>query len=827
MDRLPYYFLLFFTPHFLVKFVASPLCIKGLELKKIFASTFLVLNVLLLTAQSNGREYLHEIRQECDSLDCPEKYVRAYRLMAEDLGETFTNRLKYLKIAEQLSLEHADHFDILYIKAQEGKCYNEKGNNIEALRAFADGMKYLGLKDYSGYRSSEGWFLIGYGIVLYEVSLYEDALSIFNDCATLMAANEDWYGEAVALNNIGLCHANLGQNDSALSYFLRAYKTRKEQLDQNFLLAHSMIYIARVYKDLGYPAKADSCLSRAEFYSSSATNMEFFGQIYSEWAELNIDQKEYNKAKEFLNKAANMEHPFNDSFWVRLKIRYFFETNNYDSAVFYLDSALARVGRAGNIDKQFRYLKQKEKALRKMGFESKANELLQRVNDLGLRVVSMKDSLQMDLLKVQRAFVDYREELVNLEQETEEQKEIIASQNLTIVFITIVTLLSLIGFIVFYRLNNDLRRANQFNKILSKRTIAAAGALNNALIAIDENWQIDFFNPAAERYCESFLGFKLKRNKSFLDQFKSETQQLDWQKRLEQVSKIGNLQNISSQEFKGQVHYHVISMSKIETEGQAQGCVMVITDISESQRKSQELNRKSEALEKANEAKEKMLSLLAHDLKEGVLGSLELAKLSLEQEHSIEEHQSHLKLISESLAKTRTLLFKTLDWVKQQSDGLRLKKQNFYVDRLAKDLVKELESRAQGKAVEITNQIDENLQVNADPNVVRVVLRNLLNNALKYVQPTEGKIIIRSSVLKDQQIKISVKDNGMGMSGDQINQILSSKNTVSHKGTAGEEGTAIGLPLCQELLLNMNSSLQIDSALDQGSEFYFILPSHS
>ncbi len=65
------------------------------------------------------------------------------------------------------------------------------------------------------------------------------------------------------------------------------------------------------------------------------------------------------------------------------------------------------------------------------------------------------------------------------------------------------------------------------------------------------------------------------------------------------------------------------------------------------------------------------------------------------------------------------------------------------------------------------------------------------------------------------------------MDSSQINRLLESKYGESTTGTKGEQGTGFGIQLCQELLLNMDSSLQIDSAVDQGSEFYFILQEHS
>jgi len=127
------------------------------------------------------------------------------------------------------------------------------------------------------------------------------------------------------------------------------------------------------------------------------------------------------------------------------------------------------------------------------------------------------------------------------------------------------------------------------------------------------------------------------------------------------------------------------------------------------------------------------------------------------------------------------------------------------------------------KELQILNKVEKDLQVKGDPDAVRIVLRNLLGNAIKFVHPKTGRIELISTRLEGGKVKIAVRDNGIGMNGSQINRLLQNQNSVSKPGTSGEKGTALGIPLCQELLLNMDSSLQIDSAVDQGSEFYFIL----
>ncbi len=633
--------------------------------------------------QNTGSELLNTARESCDSLDCPEKYIFAYYLMGENPEYSLKERLEYLSIAENLSLEHGGLFRIMSIKAHQGMLYSQKGQYLESLRNFREGMQYLGHAQTQGERSQEGWFLTGYGIVLYEVALYEDAIQIFEDCAKVMLSNEDEYGAAVAYNNIALSHLKLDRPKKALESFTKAFELRLN-FKKHFPIAHSLLYLSRTYRILDKHSMADSCLQQAEYHAAMAKNLEFFGQIYTEWADLSLDKGEFEKAAKYLQKASKMERPFQERDWLNLKIRLFEETKQNDSLIRYLDSSIAYSRKTGNKDWLYHYLLKKEKALRKKGSDSKADLLLREINLLGSKIISLKDSLQSDLFQAQREFIDNREKLSLLEQKSKSQEEVIKSQNRTIALITIFTIISLIGFIIFYRLNNNLRRANHLVTILSKRTIAAANAMDNAVFALDEHLNLVFTNKTALRYMQDYLGFKASLDKPFLPQFNKTEIATAWENHFKNALEKGNFQNISQHEIGGENFYHVISLALIESDGNPQGFVVVITDITENQRKSQELVKKSNALSKANEAKEKMLSLLAHDLKEGVIGSLELAKLSLEDDQDI---KTHMRLISESLGKTRTLLLKTLDWVKQQSDGLRLSKQAFYADRLMNDIL--------------------------------------------------------------------------------------------------------------------------------------------
>ncbi|WP_421753351.1 ATP-binding protein [Croceimicrobium sp.] len=789
------------------------------------ALSILLFNILSFSLLSSGSSFyqqasLIDLREECDSLDCPERYCEVYRYLAENLYLPLADRFHYLNIAEQISLELADKHNILAIYSQAGRMNLDKGQYAASLEAFSKGIDYLGYKNDEDWLQQEGWFLTGYGILLYKVKLYEDAKGIFKDCAQVMHRNSDTYGEAVALNNIGLCYSNLGEPDSALYYFTQAYELRLG-LNDKFLLTHSMLYIARMYRQMGNRSRADSALEKAAYYNDLSTEFEFIGDIHCQWAEIAFDDEDLISASYHLQKAKEMSSPFKDLTWLNLKIRLFKELSLKDSLIFYIDSALSTAQSFGNLDLELSLLYQKEKLYREIGLDKEADSILLRVAALSQKLLRIKDTMQENLMVVQGDFIENRSRLQNLEASYREKEKIIASQNTTILLVTIIALILLSAFILYYRINNRVRKLSQNIRILNERSRLAAEQMTSGILAFDPNGELIFSNQAARDHFRFFGNFDLEENKDFLSQIIQKEMLEDWQLRIQEVKDKQSFQNMSSRLKDDRKFYHLVSMREMKTEDQKVGAVAVITDVTNSQERSLELSRKTQALEVANSAKEKMLSLLAHDLKEGVVSSLELAKLSLDGDP--QEHGTHLQLIYESLGRTKTLLFKTLDWVKHQSNGLELQRNKFFIGRLVADVIKEKEEILIQKSVECLNQVDQNLQAVADPNALRVILRNLIGNAIKFVEPKVGRVQIQSRRINSAKIEIAIVDNGRGMTPVQIANLLGGEKLNSTKGTMGEEGTGMGLHFCQDLLYKMGSTLQVESSLNLGTVFYFSL----
>jgi signal transduction histidine kinase len=133
-----------------------------------------------------------------------------------------------------------------------------------------------------------------------------------------------------------------------------------------------------------------------------------------------------------------------------------------------------------------------------------------------------------------------------------------------------------------------------------------------------------------------------------------------------------------------------------------------------------------------------------------------------------------------------------------------------------------LELFASMKQVRIISHVNSIEKILADKNMVKSILRNLLNNAIKYSHNL-GEIIIDTK-RAETFLEISVKDFGVGIDSDMINIISGTNQRFSTKGTNGEAGTGFGLLLCKEFVNIHKGKMWIISKPGEGSEVKFTLP---
>ncbi|WEK21024.1 MAG: HAMP domain-containing sensor histidine kinase [Candidatus Pedobacter colombiensis] len=237
--------------------------------------------------------------------------------------------------------------------------------------------------------------------------------------------------------------------------------------------------------------------------------------------------------------------------------------------------------------------------------------------------------------------------------------------------------------------------------------------------------------------------------------------------------------------------------------------------------REKELAKKSLiALENSNQTKNKLFSIVAHDLN-SPLSSIE-THLSLLNEIDIssEEKMEIERQLLSSTRQTSEMLQNILSWAKDQMDEIKVNLSPIFIYETLKHTVSLQKSIAQEKEINLIFLADEDLKVIADPDMLQLVVRNLLNNAIKFSLPG-GTVVLSISGLNGKCI-LSIKDDGIGIVKDQQSSIFSLKSNVTY-GTNKEKGVGLGLKLTKTYVELQNGKIWLESELNKGTNFFVSL----
>ena len=237
-----------------------------------------------------------------------------------------------------------------------------------------------------------------------------------------------------------------------------------------------------------------------------------------------------------------------------------------------------------------------------------------------------------------------------------------------------------------------------------------------------------------------------------------------------------------------------------------------------------QIEQQAKNLQRSNQLKDRMFSIIGHDLR----SPLSAAKLKMDflmrgiidpkaPEFLDDTVFGLLKTMDEAL----NLLQNLLGWAKSESGQMKIITEALQLHDVAEQTIRLLKLASDHKKIEMVNEVPEELYVEADLNMIKTVLRNLVSNAIKFT-PTHGKIRI-STVQEDDRVQVQVIDTGAGISKEDIKKILNTEEHFSKLGTDKEPGTGLGLVLCQTFIAQHQGQLRIDSAPGQGSTFSFDL----
>ncbi|MCF8261818.1 MAG: nuclear transport factor 2 family protein [Melioribacteraceae bacterium] len=240
--------------------------------------------------------------------------------------------------------------------------------------------------------------------------------------------------------------------------------------------------------------------------------------------------------------------------------------------------------------------------------------------------------------------------------------------------------------------------------------------------------------------------------------------------------------------------------------------------------RTSELKHKNEELRIANAEKDKLMSIVAHDLRSpfnAILGYSQILNEELAQSGK-EEWAEYAENLDKTARDTYSLLENLLSWSRSHISGYEPAKEIVDFPQIAKITIDLASQLAQRKNIKIENRLPDKLSLNCDPFMIRTVLRNLLSNAIKFTEPG-GKVILESEQVENGGVVFTISDDGVGIPEEKLDTLFVIDAKKSSKGTLGEEGTGLGLSLCNEFVSKHGGGIWVESTVGKGSTFKFSL----
>jgi signal transduction histidine kinase len=244
--------------------------------------------------------------------------------------------------------------------------------------------------------------------------------------------------------------------------------------------------------------------------------------------------------------------------------------------------------------------------------------------------------------------------------------------------------------------------------------------------------------------------------------------------------------------------------------------------------------RRNRELAKMNATKDKFFSIISHDLKNPVIAQRDALQLLLDNvgKWDIESLTFYYHELLKSTDNQITLLFNLLNWAQVQTGRMSYCPTRFDLAIALRTDIALIKNIAAHKEITCEIQIPQNTIITADADMMVMVIRNLLTNAVKFTH-RGGNVSLNIAPLTEvahhtniasnapTKYRISISDTGVGMSAEQIEHLFHIDNTHSQAGTANEKGSGFGLLVCKELLEKHDSKLHIESVVGEGSKFWF------
>ena len=269
---------------------------------------------------------------------------------------------------------------------------------------------------------------------------------------------------------------------------------------------------------------------------------------------------------------------------------------------------------------------------------------------------------------------------------------------------------------------------------------------------------------------------------------------------------------------------------KCEFEARMVGCgndevVVIVRNVTERKNAEEVIQQKNSELQKANAEKDKFFSIIAHDLRGPFNGFLGFTQIMVEElpNLTIDEIRDMAVDLRSSARNLYRLLENLLEWSQMQRGNTDFKPQTIFLKSKVDDSIRPLLELFHKKGIVLNVNVPEIMNVIADPNMLASTIRNLTSNALKFTTKG-GAVSISASPVSDCLVRISIRDSGIGMSKQILDNLFKIDQKTNRLGTDREPSTGLGLFLCKDFIEKNGGGLTVESDEGNGSTFSFTVP---
>ncbi|GGH82593.1 signal transduction histidine kinase [Pullulanibacillus pueri] len=279
-------------------------------------------------------------------------------------------------------------------------------------------------------------------------------------------------------------------------------------------------------------------------------------------------------------------------------------------------------------------------------------------------------------------------------------------------------------------------------------------------------------------------------------------------------------------ETQSQLTYYQVVLSEVcDKKQHLVGRTLLLSDITEVVLTEERLRSNSKQLSELNTFKDKMFTVVAHDIRDPLSILVSLMEILKDELHQLDEsHDEITHEMDQQIQNTFTIVESLLDWFRSQKGGMMFNPVAWNLSKAAKRTIDLLRIKSDRKRIQMVSRIPDDTLVYADKEMLDLIIRNLLTNAIKFTH-YDGRIEVDAKPLEDKVI-VSIKDTGKGIEPGQARRLLQQQDDylMSSTGTAGERGIGIGLSLCREFVHIHGGEMWFESVPNQGSRFYFSMP---